>query len=433
LEKGDFPSGSTEIPPFQRGESIFTVNYMKKSTYAGCFISGVILLCLLGNVGSPVLADQTQTVSRMLALIQEKDAVLLTDPQGKILASRNAETLLVPASTLKILTALVALHYLGEDFRFGTECYSDKDRNLKIKGFGDPLFVSDVMPDFSRQVQARIHHYKDLVLDDSVFQQPLQIPGVTETTEPYDAPNGAFCANFNTISFQKKSGGKYVSAEPQTPLVPFALTRIRAAGTDSGRIVFSHSQGDIELYAGHLVANFLSQQGISSSGQIRIGRVEDGDRLLLRYVSPYALTDVIGKLMEFSNNFIANQLFIAAGIQAYGPPGTIDKGIRASKEFLRKELQIETLQLAEGSGISRENRLSATQLDQLLVRFYPYRQLMRRQGNELFKTGTLNGVRSRAGYIEDGKGECYRFVVMINTAGKTADPVMEIIRGLAGS
>ena len=406
------------------------LNNVKISVVAIFFVTGVLIQCLIGNLVSPAIADQSQSVSQMLSLIHEKDAVLLTDPQGKILASRNAEKLLVPASTLKILTALVALHYLGEDFRFVTECYSDKYQNLKIKGFGDPLFVSDVMPDFSRQVQAHIHNYKDLVLDDSAFQQPLRIPGVTATTEPYDAPNGAFCANFNTISFQKTSGGKYISAEPQTPLVPFALTRISDSGTNSGRIVFSHSQGESVLYAGHLVASFLSQHGVSSSGKIRIGRVEDGDELLIRYVSPYLLTDVISRLMEFSNNFIANQLFITAGVQAYGLPGTIDKGIRASQEFLRKELQIETIQIVEGSGISRQNRLSATQLDQLLVRFYPNRQLMRRLGNELFKTGTLDGVRTRAGYIEDGKGGSYRFVVMINTAGKTADPVMEIIRRL---
>ena len=394
--------------------------------------TGILLLCLMECMATTVRADQTQAVSRMLSMIQEKDAVLLTDPQGKILGARNAEKLLVPASTLKILTALVALHYLGDDFRFVTECYSDKDQNLKIKGFGDPLFVSDVMPDFSRQVHARIHHYKDLILDDSAYQQPLRIPGVTETAEPYDAPNGAFCANFNTISFQKTSGGKFISAESQTPLVPFAISRIRASGTDAGRIVFSHSQGESVLYAGHLAASFLLQQGVSSSGQIRIGRVENADQLLIRYVSPYSLTDVITRLMEYSNNFIANQLFITAGIQAYGLPGTIDKGIRASQEFLKKELRIETLKLAEGSGISRENRLSAMQMDQLLVRFYPYRRLMRRQGNELFKTGTLDGVRTRAGYIEDGNGGSYRFVVMINTPGKTADPVMEIIRGLAG-
>jgi serine-type D-Ala-D-Ala carboxypeptidase/endopeptidase (penicillin-binding protein 4) len=406
---------------------------MKKTTFKRFLVTGVVLLCILGNAVLTALADQAQEVSRMLSLIQEKDAVLLTDPQGKILASRNAEKLLVPASTLKILTALVALHYLGGDYRFVTECYADKENTLKIKGFGDPLFLSDVIPDFARQIQARIHQYKDLVLDDSAFQQPLIIPGVTETTEPYDAPNGAFCANFNTISFQKTSGGKYLSAEPQTPLVPFAISRIRASGTTSGRIVFSHSQGESALYAGHLVAGFLSQQGMSSAGQVRIGRVEDGDRLLVRFASPYVLTDVISRLMEFSNNFIANQLFIAAGIQAFGLPGTIDKGIRAAQEFLRQEMQIETLQLAEGSGISRENRLSAVQMDRLLVRFYPYRQMMRRQGNELYKTGTLNGIRTRAGYIETGNQGSYRFVVLINTPGKTADPVMEIIRGLAGS
>jgi len=404
---------------------------MKKWGVAGYLVPAVVLLCLW--MSSPALADQAQAVSRMLSMIQEKDAVLVTDPMGKVLASKNADNLLVPASTLKILTALVALHYLGEDFRFVTECYSDKDRNLKIRGFGDPLFVSDVMPDFSRQVHARIRHYKDLVVDDSVFLQPLRIPGVTGTSEPYDAPNGAFCANFNTINFRKESGGRYISAEPQTPLVSYALARIRASGANSGRIVFSHSQGESVLYAGHLVAGFLSQQGLASAGRIRIGRVEDGDRLLIRYVSPYSLADVISRLMEFSNNFIANQLFITAGIRAYGLPGTIDKGIRASQEFLKNELRIETLHLAEGSGISRENKLSAMHLDQLLIRFYPYRQLMRRQGNELFKTGTLDGVRTRAGYIEDGKGEHYRFVVMINTPGKTADPVMEIIRGLTGS
>lgn len=259
---------------------------MKKTKFKSFFVTGVAFLSLMGNISAPALADQALAVSRMLSLIQEKDALLLTDPQGKVLASRNAENLLVPASTLKILTALVAIRYLGEDFRFVTECYLDQDNNLKIKGYGDPLFVSDVMPDFSRQILSRIHHYRDLVLDDSAFQQSLRIPGVTETTEPYDAPNGAFCANFNTISFQKTSGGKYVSAEPQTPLVPCALSRISASGNSFGRIVFSHSRGEIVLYAGHLVARFLSQQGITSSGQIRIGRVEGGDRLLIRYVPP---------------------------------------------------------------------------------------------------------------------------------------------------
>jgi len=395
-------------------------------------LTGIVLLCLITDTLATAPADRNIMISRMLSLIQEKDAVLLTDPHGAVLASQHADKLLVPASTFKILTSLVAIHCLGENYRFVTECYLDKNRNLKIKGFGDPMFLSDIMPDFTRQLQPHLHDYKDMVLDDSAFQQPLRIPGVSQTSEPYDAPNAAFCANFNTINFQKTASGKYISAEPQTPLTPFAVSKIRASGMGSGRIVFSHAQGENVLYAGHLVAEFLTQQGIQSSGEIRIGRVEADDRLLLGYVSPYQLTDVITKLMAYSNNYIANQLFIAAGIHAYGLPGTIDKGIRASQEFLRREMKMETVQIAEGSGISRENKISAIQMDRLLVKFYPYRELMRRQGNELYKTGTLDGVRTRAGYIEDKNGGTYRFVVMINTPGKTADPVMEIIRQIAG-
>jgi D-alanyl-D-alanine carboxypeptidase/D-alanyl-D-alanine-endopeptidase (penicillin-binding protein 4) len=52
---------------------------------------------------------------------------------------------------------------------------------------------------------------------------------------------------------------------------------------------------------------------------------------------------------------------------------------------------------------------------------------LRQEGAEYFKTGTLDGIRSRAGYIADGKGELYRFVVMMNTQGKTTDAAMKLI------
>ena len=53
-------------------------------------------------------------------LIGNQDAVLIADPQGKILFSKNAGKKLVPASTLKTLTSLAALYYLGSDYRFAT-------------------------------------------------------------------------------------------------------------------------------------------------------------------------------------------------------------------------------------------------------------------------------------------------------------------------
>jgi D-alanyl-D-alanine carboxypeptidase/D-alanyl-D-alanine-endopeptidase (penicillin-binding protein 4) len=50
--------------------------------------------------------------------------------------------------------------------------------------------------------------------------------------------------------------------------------------------------------------------------------------------------------------------------------------------------------------------------------------LLRRQGREYFKTGTLNGISTRAGYIDSGNGGFYRYVVMFNSPGKSTGPVM---------
>jgi D-alanyl-D-alanine carboxypeptidase/D-alanyl-D-alanine-endopeptidase (penicillin-binding protein 4) len=52
---------------------------------------------------------------------------------------------------------------------------------------------------------------------------------------------------------------------------------------------------------------------------------------------------------------------------------------------------------------------------------------MRREGRAFFKTGTLNGIKTRAGYIENMVGGLYRFVVVVNTPGKAADHIMDML------
>ncbi|MDI6688796.1 MAG: D-alanyl-D-alanine carboxypeptidase, partial [Desulfobacterales bacterium] len=68
-------------------------------------------------------------ISKALQALQHdigsNDAVFVSNQQGKIIFSKNAEKALIPASTLKILTSLVAIHYLGHDYRFTTEFYMD--------------------------------------------------------------------------------------------------------------------------------------------------------------------------------------------------------------------------------------------------------------------------------------------------------------------
>ena len=386
-------------------------------------------ILILGVISLGVVADcVAENLEDLSARIGNKDAILVADARGKILFAKNEHTNLVPASILKLFTSLAALHYLGPNYRFATEFYLAGDSGLKIKGYGDPLLISEVVNTISRHLAAKLNSSQkltDLVLDSSYFSQPLVIPGITSSSEPYDAPNGALCVNFNTVNFKHTKNG-YVSAEPQTPLLPFALKKIKSSNLNRGRIVFTHNQDEISIYAGKLFQYFLKQNGIEFSGSIKIGKVDpQTDRLILRYVSTFSLKQIIAKLLEFSNNFTTNQLLITCGIKAHGTPGTLTKGVAAVSNYARKVLKLEGFTIVEGSGISRRNRVSASHMHKILDGFAPYRHLMLRENNEFYKTGTMRNINTRAGYIQNKNGELYRYVIMINTPGKSVQPIMK--------
>ena len=107
-----------------------------------------------------------------------------------------------------------------------------------------------------------------------------------------------------------------------------------------------------------------------------------------------------------------------------GPPGNLGKGVAAVLDYTSNVLNIKNLSIVEGSGISRQNRISAHQMLRVLEKFEPHHRLMRKKGREFYKTGTLYGVSTRAGYIADGNDGLYRYVIMINTPGKLMKPIM---------
>ena len=363
--------------------------------------------------------------SKLSKKIGANDAVLLADPTGKVLFSKNAGKKLVPASTLKIFTALFSLETLGPDFRFQTEFYLDKASNLIIKGYGDPLIVSEVVEEIAETLKEKISTYNDLVLDDSYFTHPLTIPGVTSSLQPYDAPNGALCVNFNTVYFKRKKNGTYVSAESQTPLLPFVMKKVKASKLKKGRIIFSQKRNEVTLYAGHLFEYFLTKAGIRQKGRIRLGRVDKRtDRLIYRHHSRFTLAEIVSRLMEHSNNFAANQMMIAAGAKIADPPGTLDKGVQAATQFAEEKLGPDNLNIVEGSGISRENRISADTMLTVLKAFEPYRHLLRYEDGVYFKTGTLYGISTRAGYLEGSNGTLYPFVIFFNSRRKSAEKIV---------
>ncbi len=382
-----------------------------------------MLLCGINLAYASEIDKRFQSIEK---LIGENDAVLIADPSGNIVLSKHADKPLVPASTFKLLTSLAAIQYLGSDYRFKTEFYIDGNANLIIKGFGDPMLVSEVLPDICQklsQVFGADFQIRDIILDNSYFNS-VAVPGVLTSLNPYDATNGALCVNFNTVFFKKNKAG-YESAEAQTPLIPFAVEKIKALGASGGRITFSTENNETALYAGHLFRYFLEKQGFNIKGSVRLGLVKSSDKLVLQYTSPYTLQDAIVKLLEYSNNFIANQIFLAIGAAMYGPPATLEKGSAAVSEYAGNVLKSDKIRIAEGSGIARENRICASDMFVILNKFKPYQHLMHKEDRAIFKTGTLSDVSTRAGYIRNADGKQYSFVIFCNTPGKSAKLILE--------
>lgn len=373
------------------------------------------------------LSPSTTLGRKLAAMAGAGDAVAVAAPDGDIIAGVNVDLALVPASILKLLTTLAALEKLGPDYRFRTDFYIDSRNNLKIKGYGDPLLVSEELKVMADHLAARLRAIHNLILDDFYFEQPVRIPGRGTSTEPYDAPNGALCANFNTVAFNRKNG-RLVSDEPQTPLLPSVIPKIAASGLTSGRITLAANSTEALQYTGELFQYFFRQAGMEVEGAIGRGRVDpQRDRLVWPYRSRHELRKVAADLLEYSNNFMANQILLVMGAEVLGPPATVDKGLQALNDYYHGELKIESGRIVEASGISRQNRITARAMLKILQRYEPYHALMRREGRQFYKTGHLNGVRTRAGFLTSAHGEPYRFVVMINTPGKSTDGMMNAI------
>lgn len=394
------------------------------------FLVWVILVGLnhpaIANPGSPS-AHPSEIQKKIKHLLGTKDSVMVAAPNAAPLVSINPDRALVPASILKILTSLAALEKLGRSFRFKTEFYVDPQNNLKIKGFGDPLLVSERLQTIGAHLSSRIDRVNNIILDDTYFEQPIRVPGRGTSSEPYDAPNGALCVNFNTVAFARH-GGHWVSAEPQTPLLPSVIPKIRASGLSEGRITLAANSLEALDYTGRLFEYFLKKNGIAISGTVQRGPINRGmDRLIWVYRSESDLGEVVSQLLEFSNNFMANQILLILGAKTNGPPATMEKGLATLKDYYHNTLGIKSGRIVEASGISRGNRITARDMLKIIERFSPYHTLMRQSGRQYYKTGHLKGIRTRAGYIASRSGQLYRFVVMLNTPGKSTHRIMQVL------
>ncbi|MCX5876192.1 MAG: D-alanyl-D-alanine carboxypeptidase [Deltaproteobacteria bacterium] len=361
-----------------------------------------------------------------------EDGGLIVTRNGATIYEQNADSQFMPASVQKIGTALAAIKILGKDYRFSTRLYLSAEHDLYIRGLGDPLLVSEEVAQIVTALRGRgLSAIRNIHVDDSGCQLENGTDGSTNTLNPYDAQNSCLAVNFNTINLIKGADGNVRSGEEQTPTFP--LMRELAQGLPPGnhRINATATGNQSLRYVGELFATMCKKQGITVSGVIIPGPVPEGLKPVYEHVSSKTMDEVLTKLLKYSNNFTANQIFLAMGAKQYGWPATWDKGQRAMTGFYRNELGLseKDIVVREGSGLSRQNRMTPKGMLAILEAFKPHAGLLPFENNCLRKSGTMTGVYGYAGYFAGERG-LDSFVLILNQPKNTRDQVLGLLAAL---
>jgi len=375
-------------------------------------MKSLILLVFSLLLITPAVAKNKQPLETLSGM---NNAALLLEEDGKTLLSKRAATPMIPASTMKLVTALAALEQWGRKHRFHTDFYVDDADNLYVKGYGDPFLVSEeldlVVAGLKKSGLVKVN---DIVTDASLFADKLPVDGRSRTDNPYDAPLSALSANFNTVAI--KRGKKGVQpGEQQTPLTP--LAREFAAKTLSKKRrkarVNLVTQQNAERYFGELLAEKLRLADVQVMGKIRRGSA--GKRkAFYRHRNSKPLSEVVEGMLLSSSNFIANQIFLMMSDKGDGKRLTMQGARKHLHDWVDRRFGWKSYKIIEGSGLSRRNRLSARQLLDVVKAFKPYRSLLPKHKEKvLAKTGTLRGVSSYAGYV-NRNGKWQPFSLLIN-------------------
>lgn len=392
----------------------------------------------------------------------------------------NADISVNPASTMKLVTTYAALELLGPTHQWKTEFFTDGqlnngvlNGNLYLKGGGDPklnmeklwLLLRDLRANGVQQISG------DLVLDRSHFVQPA-LPSFNDdggdANKPFLVKPDSLLINLKALRFiARTEGGKvHIAAEP--PLTNIRIENrvkaLRAAKCpgwpdvrynpvsefDGTKVIVTgqlaegcSSQTYLSLldhpsYAAGAIRAIWQELGGSIVGKDRLATVPTKARLLARAYSP-DLVEIIRDINKYSNNTMAQQLFLSLGAQFRNTADQDDSKAaqRVIRAWLaRKGITAPHLVMENGSGLSRAERVSAREMAALLQAAWqsPYAAefmsslplvamdgTMRKRlkntslvGEGHIKTGTLNNVRAIAGYSRDSNGNSWAVVAILN-------------------
>ena len=416
----------------------------------------------------------------LVAVVQEVGA-------GSPRLAWHADRAVNPASLMKLLTTFAALELLGPAWSWTTPVWLQGtvrdgvlDGNLVIKGSGDPKLVIERMWLLLRRVQQLgVREIRgDIVLDRSDFKVPDQAAAEFdgEPLRPYNVSADALLLNFKTQIFtfvpDPARGLAMIAAdpplagvrtEPSVPLVagpcedwrgalradladPTSVRFTGAFAASCGERVWPLAYADPKSYNERALAGLWLGLGGRHIGSVRDG-VAPATPPNFVVTSP-ALAEVVRDINKFSNNVMAQQLFLTLALTQRGV-GTPEGAREVLRQWAGARLGgvAEGLVVDNGSGLSREGRVSAELLARLLQVAWAspvmpelmsslpvsgvdgtLKRSRATLGRAHLKTGSLRDVSGVAGYVLANSGRRYVVVAIVNHANAgAARPVFDAL------
>jgi serine-type D-Ala-D-Ala carboxypeptidase/endopeptidase (penicillin-binding protein 4) len=452
-----------------------------------------LLLCLCTPaLQAQVLPAEFSTALARAGVPREAVSVMVTALPATVPApeqappaarlSHRAELALNPASVMKLITTYAGLDILGDDYTWTNRVYYDGfvvngvlDGNLVIRGSGDPKLVLERIEDLFKQVRAKgVREIKgDIVLDRSVFNVPDKNPADfdDEPLRPYNAAPDGLLVNFKSLvfTFTPDEASKKVLLKSEPPIagveIPMEVTpsdgrcgdwraALRADFSSALRVGFGGrfalSCGErvwpvayIEPrgYAARVLEAMWRSGGGALAGSVREAKTPPTARLLLAAPS-LPLSDIAADINKFSNNVMAQQLFLTLSAFKRGR-GSFEASQNVVAQWWREKFGSDKTAFAplleNGSGLSRRERISAAALTALLrhaalgahaqsfvnslgtagvdgtvANMRARNSASEALGNAQLKTGSLKDVAAVAGYATGRSGQRYSLVAIIN-------------------
>ena len=442
-------------------------------------LAAALATCTFAANAAPLPPDVAATLDRAKLPRESLVAVVQEVGSSRPRLAWQAEQPVNPASLMKLLTTFAGLEMLGPAWSWNTPVWLQGtvkdgvlDGNLVIKGSGDPKFVLERVWLLLRRVQqAGVREIRgDIVLDRGAFNVPEQNPADFdgEPLRPYNVRADALLLNYKalvftitpdlargvaTIGVDLPLAGVRVDASVPLTAGPCEDWRgaLRPDFSDPLRARFTGSYASACLeknwalaYADPKSYNERALLGLwNDMGGKLLGTVHDGPapntRPSFELASP-ALAEVVRDINKFSNNVMAQQLFLTLALTQRGL-GSPELAREVLRQWVVKRLGGAGadagvgLVIDNGSGLSRDSRLSARLLARLLqvawaspvmpelMSSLPVSGIdgtLKRSratlGRAHLKTGSLRDVNGVAGYVLSNSGRRYVLVAIVNHA-----------------